>query len=67
MKEAIEHRAVQRLFVMKVVIEKRLVHTGRSGDGIHAGAGQAFLGKLSQSRLKDGVAAGLRLASSTAP
>ena len=65
--EAIKHRAIQRLLVMKVVIEKRLVHTSGRGDGIHAGTRQAFLGKLSQRRLKDGVAAGFRLTPGAAP
>ncbi len=64
--EAIKHRAVQRLLVMKVVIEERLVYSGRSGYRIHAGARQTFLGKLGQRRLKDGVAAGFRLAAGAA-
>ena len=56
----------KRIFVVKVVIEKRLIHTGGGGDGVHAGTRQTFLGKLGQGGLEDGVAAGFRLTAGAA-
>ena len=64
--KVIEHRAVQRFLVAKVVIEQRLVDPGGGGDGVHARARQAFLGEFDQRRLQDGAAAGLGLAAGAA-
>ncbi len=57
--ETLQRRAVQRLLVVEVVIEQRLVDAGGFGDGIDARAGQAFLGELRQR----GLRMALRLAS----
>ena len=63
----IEHRAVQRFFVAKVVVEQRLVDAGGGCDGVHARPGNAFLGKFDERRLQNCAAAGLGLATSSSP
>ena len=53
----IEHRAVKRLFVMKVVVEKSLVDASRMRDGIRAGSVDAQLGEFALGGFQDRPAA----------
>ena len=64
--ETIEHRAVERLLVVEVVIQQRLVHPGGFGDSIDPGARQAFAAELHQRGLQDGLAATVGLAAAAA-
>src|SRR5579872_121014 len=61
----IEYRSVERLFVLEVVIEERLVDVGFAGDGVCTGSGDAVLCELEGRRLQNGCAALLRLAART--
>ena len=64
-KRFVEHGAVQRFFVLEVVVQQSLVDPGRARDGIGARAGNAVLGKFLRGRLQNGGAALLRLAAGT--
>src|ERR1035437_4475448 len=66
-KKLIEHRAVQRFLVPKVVIQQRLVDPGSSRDGIHARPRETFLGKFAKRRLENCAATGLGLAAGPSP
>ena len=60
----VEHCAVNRFFVLEVVIKQSLVYASRAGNSIGTRAGNPFPGKLGHSSLQNsgaaffGVAAG---------
>src|SRR5438105_9620926 len=62
-KNLVENGAIERLFILEVVIEQSLVDAGSAGDGIGAGTGYTCACKLADCRLQYCGAALLRTAS----
>ena len=63
----IEHRAVQRFLVPKVVIQQCLVDLSGISDGVHARTRKALLGKFAKRRLENCAPACLGLATGPSP
>lgn len=53
----VEHGSVKRVFVLKVVVEESFIDVSGAGNGVNAGASQAFAGNLLHCGAQNGGAA----------
>src|SRR5580692_347198 len=52
-KHLIEHRAIQCLFILEVVIQQGLVHLGGTGNSVRPGSGNALASKFAHRSLQN--------------